>query len=371
MLDVPAGTANENYFQEFLFRSIQELKYWLRIKYIKFFNWEYWPMWIVYFPVSFYYLWLCIKSRSFFFFSAANPTIETGGMFFESKWDIFKLIPRQYYPATAIVRTGENIYSALASMQAAGFSFPVVAKPDRGERGWCVEILKNSESLRTYIEKHPIDFLLQQYIDLPVEMSIFYYRHPSTEKGTITSVTQKEYLQVTGDGKASLLELIMKYDRAFLQLKKLKNNTAIDLHKIPMKGSQEVLVPYGNHVRGAMFFDKASIIDKELTEIFDHISGQIPGFYFGRFDLKCESIEALKVGKLSILELNGSGAEPAHIYQPGFSFFKAQAVLASHYRMMYAAATANHRAGISYMTRKDYRKTKAAEKLYKQRVTVA
>ncbi len=370
MINITARTINENLFNSLMLRWMQEMKYWLRIKYIEIFHWEYWPMWLVYLPVSFYYLWLCVKARSFFFFSAANPTIETGGMFFESKWDIFKLIPQQYYPLTAIVWAGEDIDAALLKMEAIGLSFPVIAKPDRGERGWCVEIINNTEALKNYITRIPVDFLIQQYISLPVEMSIFYYRNPSKQKGVITSVTKKEYLKVAGDGNATLLQLIMKHDRAFLQLEKLKKNTAINLHKIVAKGEQEVLVPFGNHVRGAMFLDEGHIIDNELTQLFDHISKQIPGFYYGRFDLKCSSMEDLRKGKLSILELNGSGAEPAHIYQPGFSFFKAQAVLARHYAMMYAAAKANHDTGTPYMTLQSYRATKAAEKLYKQQVLV-
>lgn len=369
IIDIPARIRSiDKNFYAVLFRSMLDVKYWFRRKYIKSLHWEYWPMWMVYFPVSFYYLWLCMKIRSLFFFSAANPTIETGGMFFESKWDIFKLIPQQYYPVTAIIHAGTTIESTLSKMQENGLTFPVIAKPDRGERGWCVEIVENTEALKNYVARHPIDFLLQQYINFPVEMSIFYYRHPSDEHGRITSVTQKEYLNVTGDGHSTLLELIIKNDRAFLQLEHLKKNAAIHLNKIIPQGMNEVLVPFGNHVRGAMFLDKANIIDKELTDLFDLISKQIPGFYYGRFDFKCNSLEELKKGKLSILELNGSGAEPAHIYQPGYSFFKAQRVLARHYKMMYAAAKANHQTGTPYMDLRSYKEIKAAEKLYKQRV---
>ena len=76
------------------------------------------------------------------------------------------------------------------------------------------------------------------------------------------------------------------------------------------------------------------------------LSKQINGFYFGRFDLRCTSIEDLKQGKnISILELNGAGAEPAHIYDPNFSFFKAQQVIAQHYKMLYQASTINNKDG--------------------------
>ena len=79
--------------------------------------------------------------------------------------------------------------------------------------------------------------------------------------------------------------------------------------------------------------------------------------------------EDLKLGKnISILELNGSGAEPAHIYNPGFSFFKAQKVIADHYNMMYEAALVNNKAGVPFMSFKDFKDTRRMEKEYKQNV---
>ena len=103
-----------------------------------------------------------------------------------------------------------------------------------------------------------------------------------------------------------------------------------------------------------------------MNLVIDLICKQIKGFYFGRFDLRCNSIEDLKKGKnFSILELNGAGAEPAHIYDPSFSFFKAQLVLANHYRMMYLASKENNKLGAPFMTLQNYKKLKKAEKAYK------
>jgi len=337
--------------------------------FIKLFSWEYWPMWLVYFPVSFYYIYLALKSRSLFFFSAANPSIETGGMFFESKWSIFKLIPKEYYPATILVTNPENIDVILLKMRNAGIEFPVIAKPDRGERGWCVKKIGSSAELAEYRNTMKVDFLVQSYIGYPLEFSVFYYRNPNSQKGKVTSVTLKKLLTVTGDGFSTIEDLIQRNNRSFLQYKKLKQNKQIDFNRVPEPGKQEVLVPYGNHVLGAMFIDYNHIIDEALLDTFDVISRKIPGFYFGRYDLRCTSIEDLKAGKnISILELNGSGAEPAHIYDPGFSFFRAQKVIAEHYNMMYEAALVNKQAGIPFMTYKAFKETRRMEKQYKQNV---
>ncbi len=187
-----------------------------------------------------------------------------------------------------------------------------------------------------------VDFLIQAYVNYPLELSVFYYRNPNSEHERLTSVTIKKLLTVTGDGHATIDELIKRNNRYFLQYYRLKQNKQIDFNRILKLGEREVLAPYGNHVLGAMFLDYNHIIDEALVNTFDHLSKQIDGFYFGRYDLRCTSIEDLKAGKnIAILELNGAGAEPSHIYDPRFSFFKAQKVIASHYYMMYQAAFIN------------------------------
>jgi hypothetical protein len=326
-------------------------------------------MWLVYFPVSFYYIYLALKARSFFFFSASNPSIETGGMFFESKWSIFKLIPTEYYPATVLVNKEDDFDAISAKITAAGIDFPLIAKPDRGERGWCVRKIGSASELASYKKVMQVDFLIQAYVTYPLELSVFYYRSPNSESGRLTSVTLKKLLTVTGDGYATVEDLIRRNNRSFLQYYKLKQNKQIDFNRVLDPGEQEVLVPYGNHVLGAMFLDYTHIIDEALVNTFDHISKQINGFYFGRFDLRCTSIEDLKMGKnIAILELNGAGAEPSHIYDPCFSFFKAQKVIASHYLMMYQAAFINRQAGVSFMSFKSFKNTRKLEREYKQSV---
>lgn len=336
---------------------------------IKLFQWEYWPMWAVYLPVSFYYVYLSIRARSFFFFTASNPSIETGGMFFESKWSIFKLLPTESYPTTLFVAENESLDRILFRMKNAHLEFPIVAKPDRGERGWAVKILQNVDDLKLYLSDVRVDILLQAYIDYPIELSIFYYRFPGAQNGAISSVTAKTMLSIIGDGVSNIEQLIRNDDRAFLQQSILKSDNSIDFNKVLNSGEKLILVPYGNHVRGAMFEDFNTIIDDRLTQVFDEISKKTEGFYYGRYDLRCESIELLKQGiDFAILELNGAGAEPAHIYQPGFSYFKAQKVLAQHYKIMFDISRKNKQNGEKYMTFAEILKLRKLEKAYKSKV---
>ncbi len=343
----------------------------IRRLYIKTFSWEYWPVWMVYFPVGFYFLYLSIRARSFFFFSASNPTIETGGMFFESKWKIFQLVPKEYYPTTILVEGGEDIGSIEQRMNYVGIEFPIIAKPDRGERGWCVKKITNIEELDSYRMALNVSFLIQSYINYPVEMSVFYYRHPKEEKGIVTSVTLKKLLTVNGNGTSTIKDLVLNNDRCFLQYDKLKKQNKIDFGYVLPNGEQLVLVPYGNHVLGATFLNYNHVIDEQLTDTINTISKRIDKFYFGRYDLRCASIEDLKMGKnFSILEVNGAGAEPAHIYEPGFSFFKGQLIIARHFKMMYNAAKENKKRGYDYMSYKAFKNTQKLEKEYRLNVSV-
>ena len=50
-----------------------------------------------------------------------------------------------------------------------------------------------------------------------------------------------------------------------------------------------------------------------------------------------------------IMELNGSGAEPAHIYEPGFSLLKGWSLLLKHMKIMWKISRANHKNGVEYM----------------------
>ncbi len=340
----------------------------MRRFFIKLLSWEYWPQWIVYMPLGFYYLYLSARARSLFFFSAANPGIETGGMFFESKWDVFQLIPEHLYPTTVQIGEKESIEQVARRIEAAGIAFPLIAKPDRGERGWGVQKINSVSELAEYREKNRVTFLIQAYVDYPVELSIFYVRHPHTDKGVISSVTYKKLLSIIGDGHSSVRDLILSADRAYLQKNVLFKQFASRLADVLVDGEELILVPYGNHVRGAEFKDYRAIIDDELLTTFDSICRQIPGFYYGRFDLRVKSLDDLKKGEhIAIMELNGAGAEPAHIYDPRFSFLKAQSDILWHYRRMFEIAMHNKQQGSAFMTMNEYRRLKVEEKAYKKR----
>ncbi len=330
-------------------------------------SWEYWPFGIVQFPVILYFFWLSIRARSPFFFSASNPGIVMGGMFGESKYEVLKKVAQQYTAATAVIQVPITKNGVLKIMDEHNFKLPVIFKPDLGERGFMVKRIAGEQDIEQYLLKMKYDFLVQELIELPLEFGVFYLRFPHQAKGKVTSIVMKEMLSVTGDGRSTLQELILNKDRAKLQWETLKKNYHYQLTEVvPMNKTME-LVSIGNHALGTKFLDGGYLINEKLSDTFDQISREIDGFYFGRFDLKCASLEDLYSGRIKIVELNGCGAEPAHIYHPGYSLFKAIKVLLDHWQAIFLIARENAQRGISYVSYKEarsyYKKFKAATKV--------
>ena len=319
--------------------------------FIKLLHWEYWSFTTVYTPVYFYWFWLCIKARSFFFFNASNPTIENGGFVLESKKAIYDIMPQQYYPATLFFKTGTDIKTLINAFDTSSFKFPLIGKPNIGGKGRGVKKLHNYDEVADYAISSKVDFLLQEFIPYKNEVGIFYYRIPGEKKGHISGIVEKELLTVIGDGISTIEQLLKKDKRFILQLPGLKKSHAGKLKEVLSKDEECVLVPYGNHARGAKFIDVSNLIDEELTTTLDNVCKQIPGFYFGRLDISFNTWEELKRGEnFSIIELNGAGSEPTHIYDPKHSIFFAWKEIIRHWKILYKISMLNHKIHkISYM----------------------
>jgi hypothetical protein len=335
-----------------LFERIARSKFFIKLT-----NWEYWPFGILQAPFFLYWIWLSIKARSFFFFSASNPSIYSGGMLGESKKEALDLVPDEYKPKTILIRLPINSIQVLNAMKEVGLNFPVIFKPDIGERGFMVRKIHSEVEIEQYIAQVPTDFLVQEFLDLPLEFGVFYVRKPSDPTGKVVSINSKEMLTVTGNGKETLAELVYKNGRAYLQGERLQKIFADRWNSIALPNETIVLNSIGNHCLGTKFMNGNDLITSTLNDSFDILSKRVKGFYFGRYDLRCASLADLENGKVKIMELNGCGAEPAHIYQPGFSFWRALKVMYNHWRLLYEISVENHKRGVPYVTFAEARKT--------------
>jgi hypothetical protein len=312
--------------------------------FIRLLHWEYWPFHAVYSPLYIYWLWLCVRAKSFFFFNTSNPSISNGGFLMESKKQIYDLIPWQYYPKTIFVQSGTPFRDLKRAVEKNNFHYPLVCKPDIGMKGLSVKKLNNQKELFEYAIQSKVNFLVQEFIPYDNEVGIFYYRFPDEQKGHISGIVKKEFLTVEGDGESTINELLRRDKRHILQLPTLLKTYGNELSRILQKGEKRILVPYGNHVRGAKFIDVSNLVDDELTNTIDRICGRVKGFYFGRLDIRFNSWEELKQGKnISIIELNGAGSEPTHMYDPKHSIFFAWKEIIRHWNILFRISRINHR----------------------------
>ncbi len=305
---------------------------------------EYWPTAAQYFPVLIGWPYLSFKGKDLLFFTAVNPFIYGGGSFGESKSEILKLLPQKYVPTTTVFDPQKDSSSQ--------FTFPVVAKPDIGERGSHVTVVHSAEELAAYAKNVGRQFLLQEYLSSNFEAGVMVIRDPASGDFRITSIAVKEFLTITGDGVKTLQELIIELPRARFQWDRLKSK--FEGKKILKAGESLLLEPIGNHCRGTIFKNGNHLVTPELTKVMRELAGSIKDFHFGRFDLKAHSEEEFQRGEtIKIMELNGAFSEPGHIYDPEASIFHSWKDLLIHWNQLAGIAGQNIKRGHRPLTLKE------------------
>ena len=311
-------------------------------------HWESWHWFAKYVLIAPAWAWLCLKARTLWFFTPSNPTITFGGFAGETKREVYDQLPPGTWPDSVFISPKTNIDDVYQRMEEKGLAYPVVVKPDSGLMGFMFRKVDTAEHLRQYHAVMDVDYIVQAYVDYPLEISVFYYRFPDQEKGTITGFLKKEFLEVYGDGKKTLNQLIEEYPRVQFRLDEMKGKHASRLHDVIPGGERYCLSYALNLSRGGKLISLADQKDDKLLAVFDALSHH-SSFYYGRYDIRCQSIEDLKEGKnFSILEFNGCGAEPHHVYGDGKTLLQACSILVHHWNVMYRIAQYNHQQGVPY-----------------------
>jgi hypothetical protein len=292
------------------------------------------------------FLGFAIRARRLFFFANVNPAIPLGGAFGESKSAILSLLPIQLTGGWVVLERGVSAEVVEAEMEAAGLVFPVVVKPDIGERGLLVKRVESLDDLMRHLQLFPLRFILQEWLAEPIECTLSYHWF-SAGDFQITSVCEKGFLAVEGDGISSVEQLMQRKSRAAFQINRLRRESPALMMSVPARGEQVLLEPIGNHVRGTAFLNRCNRINEALLEVFEPVCRAVGGVHCGRFDIKCDSWEALQQGKFRILELNGVLGEPAHIYDPAYGFVRAYRDLYRHWRVLYQLHRVQQQKGVA------------------------
>lgn len=320
-------------------------------------RWEFWPVWVFELPVLLYGIWLGLRHRHLTVFTAVNPGIPSGGFVEESKSGILRGLARALAGASStsapvaqiarfvLVDLPDDPEARLgrlrAALREAGLDLPVVLKPDVGERGRGVAVVRSEAEMREYLAQASRRLIVQEYVP-GEEFGVFYVRHPAEAKGRVISITGKRFPVVVGDGRRRLEELILADDRAVCMAPYYLEANFARLDEIPAADERVQLVEIGNHCRGTVFFDGGEHLTPELESAIDAMARGFEGFHFGRFDLRVPSVEHFRAGRgMKILELNGVSSEATHIYAPGASLLAAYRTLFEQWRLAFEIGAAN------------------------------
>ena len=147
-----------------------------------------------------------IYFRTLTYFSVANPCIYLGGMLDDRKTDIYEMVPDKYLPKT-IMYEPDDITSVVLDVEE-NFDYPIIAKPNVGFRGFLVHKIDSREELENVVSKYKgKELLIQEFLTESREYSVMFYNIKNEESG-ISSLVEKHFPGVTGDGVKSLRELI-------------------------------------------------------------------------------------------------------------------------------------------------------------------
>src|SRR6266478_6196756 len=216
-------------------------------------HWEFWPAWMFYPPVGIYCAWLALKYRGLTVPTAANPGIFSGGMVGESKMETLKelFLNSSEFTAEAELVAGDTLAARLRSLDeictGLGMDFPFILKPDVGQRGAGIKLIRSPEQAEAYLRQTSAPLVVQRYAPGPLEAGIFYYRFPHETRGHIFAITEKLFPVLAGDGKSTLTELLWRDSRARFMADKYLQRFGGRENEVLAMGEELKLVEAGNH----------------------------------------------------------------------------------------------------------------------------
>lgn len=317
---------------------------------------EFWPTWLVYMPVVAQWIALSIRYRSLSLPLLANPAIPLSGMVGVAKSAVFDaagetarqwILPWLLYEVTVEASSVQN-EAVVKLFEQQGFTLPIVGKPNVGCRGAGVKLLEDRAAVFNYISEFPVGGVIQfqQLSQWEAEAGVFYVKHPDDKEGTVTSLTLKYTPYVVGNGRETLAELVASDRRAGELLHLYKERHAQAWDRVLANGEPYRLVFSASHCRGAVFRDAQGLISTKLSQSLDKIFADIPGFYYGRLDIKFKDPTSLSAGTdFEIIEINGASSESINIWDRDAKLGSAIKTLLHQYSTLFKLGEKNRRLG--------------------------
>lgn len=332
---------------------------WLRITFHRATRREYWPTLVQYLGLAPVFVRMAARHGGATF-TCCNPGIPGGGgIVGESKTAILDALGGSPLVLPAVLigaradagERADEALRAIASRPELG-GFPVILKPDAGQRGFAVKVARGEDDVRAYFGQVRSPVIVQRYHAGPRECGIVWVRGGAGGRvGRIFSITRKEFPVVVGDGRRTLEELILRHPRFHCQAAVFFERMAAERSRVLGEGERVRLAQSGNHCQGTKFTDGADLITPDLERVIDGFAaGFASPLDMCRFDMRYETDEGLRRGEgLAVVELNGTTGESTNIYDPGKSIAWAYGVLAEQWRLLYELGAARRKAGVKPM----------------------
>ncbi len=318
---------------------------------------EFWPAWAYYLPVMPWLIVLAVRHRGLMSWTCANPGVPMGGgIIGESKGLILSTLEAGSADGSGFAdesggalharlikpmndpRARTDAIVELIERDPALGGWPVILKPDSGFRGYAVRKVADRAGVERYCRAMPRALIVQRYHAGPEEFGALWHRN-ADGSGSIFGITTKAMPMLTGDGRRTREQLVMRDPRFRLQCDVLLARLGVERDTIDPAGEQISLGFAGNHSQGCRFGDGSDLITLELTEALTRFADSFEdqGMDFGRFDLRCVSAAQLKSGVgLGIVELNGTTSEATHLYAPGKPMRWRYRVLCEQWAILFA-----------------------------------
>ena len=298
-------------------------------------------------PLVLQWFWLGLRYGSLTLPSVINPSIEGGGLVGESKSACLEQIGPAYAPYVAPwVQVGPDESPVQARVRL-GCAYPLIAKPDLGWCGYGVRRVEDDAALLDYARQFPpgATFIVQQLVAAPLEAGLFYARDPAAQRGRLLSVTVRHPPTVVGDGVRDVATLIGADPRLARHGAAFAAILGSAWHDVPGVGEARIITTVASLRVGARYEDVSSCASPALQARIDAIALSMKGFHWGRFDVRCASLDALREGVFQIIEVNGAGSEAINFWDPAFTLASAFAGVFAKQTLLFRLSAAMRRAG--------------------------
>lgn len=324
-----------------------------------------------------YYPIMALYKRMVRYINALNPAMEgLSGLFEISKREIANHLNAAYYPNTLYVRPRTPVSEILQKLESQGVHIQegVVCKPDMGERSFGVKVIHHARELERYASAAKKPFLVQEKLHHSAEFTLSFFRQekPEHERSgpwqerpgqeqhdqdgvhqfMVNVLAERILPQVVGDGISSVACLIQQ---AGFSQKQQANILSVlqqeELASIPALGESRLVGVIGSVDYGIQLVirelsqEQRARLNRFVTTVLTNAQGQLYDIWFGRFDIRSESFEALLRGDAKIIELNGAMAGPQEGLLPYMDIRERYKVFKQQYEKMHRMAVRNVEAG--------------------------